>query len=65
MLNIARFCVVSLFLVFIGMKNGVTSSIKPQQITYIVPGIHNFDQADIADFVRKAQDNMVSFRLGW
>ncbi|OIW01015.1 hypothetical protein TanjilG_14198 [Lupinus angustifolius] len=39
-------------------QNGVTSSIKPQQVTYIVPGIHNFDPADIADFAQKAQDNM-------
>ncbi|KAK7259975.1 hypothetical protein RIF29_25630 [Crotalaria pallida] len=39
-------------------QNGATSSIKPQQVTYIVPGIHNFDQADILDFVQKAQDNM-------
>jgi len=29
-------------------------------VTYIVPGIDNFDQADIADFAIKAQDNMVS-----
>ncbi|KAK7286795.1 hypothetical protein RJT34_22041 [Clitoria ternatea] len=39
-------------------QNGVTSSIKPQQVTYIVPGIENFDQADIADFSEKAQENM-------
>ncbi|KAK7390540.1 hypothetical protein VNO78_25848 [Psophocarpus tetragonolobus] len=39
-------------------QNGVTSSIKPQQVTYIVPGIDNFDQADIANFSQKAQDNM-------
>ncbi|XP_040868285.1 ribonuclease II, chloroplastic/mitochondrial isoform X5 [Glycine max] len=39
-------------------QNGFTSSIKPQQVTYIVPGIDNFDQADIADFAQKAQDNM-------
>ncbi|KAF7844583.1 ribonuclease II, chloroplastic/mitochondrial [Senna tora] len=39
-------------------QNGVTSSIKPQQVTYIVPGISNFDQADIADFVQKAEDNL-------
>ncbi|KAE9611077.1 putative exoribonuclease II [Lupinus albus] len=40
------------------LGNGVTSSIKPQQVTYIVPGIHNFDPADITDFAQKAQDNM-------
>ncbi|KAI5391758.1 variant 3, ribonucleotide-diphosphate reductase subunit rnr1 [Lathyrus oleraceus] len=39
-------------------QNGVTSSIKRQQVTYIVPGISNFDQAEIAAFVQKAQDNM-------
>ncbi|XP_061371834.1 ribonuclease II, chloroplastic/mitochondrial isoform X2 [Gastrolobium bilobum] len=39
-------------------QNGVPSSIKPQQVTYIVPGVDNFDQADIADFVQKAQDNV-------
>ncbi|XP_057459032.1 ribonuclease II, chloroplastic/mitochondrial isoform X2 [Lotus japonicus] len=39
-------------------QNGVSSSIKPQQVTFIVPGIDNFDRADIADFVQKAQDNM-------
>uniref|UniRef100_A0A2N9J2N7 Uncharacterized protein n=1 Tax=Fagus sylvatica TaxID=28930 RepID=A0A2N9J2N7_FAGSY len=39
-------------------QNGVTSSIKPQQITYIVPGIENFDQTEISDFIRKAQDNL-------
>ncbi|KAJ1394413.1 Nucleic acid-binding, OB-fold [Sesbania bispinosa] len=39
-------------------QNGVTSSIKPQQVTYIVPGIDNFDPADISDFIQKAQDNM-------
>ncbi|GAU28032.1 hypothetical protein TSUD_264900 [Trifolium subterraneum] len=39
-------------------QNGVSSSIKLQQVTYIVPGISNFDQADIAGFLQKAQDNM-------
>ncbi|XP_062167390.1 ribonuclease II, chloroplastic/mitochondrial [Alnus glutinosa] len=39
-------------------QNGVTSSIKPQQITYIVPGIENFDHTEISDFVRRAQDNL-------
>ncbi|PNX97083.1 ribonuclease II chloroplastic/mitochondrial-like [Trifolium pratense] len=39
-------------------QNGVSSSIKPQQVTYIVPGISNFDQANIAGFLQKAQDNM-------
>ncbi|KAL4605067.1 hypothetical protein ACB092_09G001700 [Castanea dentata] len=39
-------------------QNGVTSSIKPQQITYIVPGIENFDHTGISDFIQKAQDNL-------
>ncbi|CAK7333895.1 unnamed protein product [Dovyalis caffra] len=39
-------------------QNGVTSSIKPQQITYIVPGVENFDQTQISSFIRKAQDNL-------
>lgn len=39
-------------------QNGVTSSIKPQQITYIVPGVQNFDTAEISDFIEKAQDNL-------
>ncbi|XP_058109625.1 ribonuclease II, chloroplastic/mitochondrial isoform X2 [Magnolia sinica] len=36
-------------------QNGVTSSIKPQQITYIVPGVEDFDHTEIADFIQKAQ----------
>ncbi|XP_004305201.1 PREDICTED: ribonuclease II, chloroplastic/mitochondrial [Fragaria vesca subsp. vesca] len=39
-------------------QNGVTSSIKPQQITYIVPGVENFDHAEISDFVQKAKENL-------
>ncbi|XP_028957019.1 ribonuclease II, chloroplastic/mitochondrial isoform X3 [Malus domestica] len=39
-------------------QNGVTSSIKPQQITYIVPGVENFDHTEISDFIQKAQDNL-------
>ncbi|KAJ7961411.1 ribonuclease II, chloroplastic/mitochondrial [Quillaja saponaria] len=39
-------------------QNGVTSSIKPQQVTFIVPGIENFDQSDIADFIEKAHENL-------
>ena len=45
---------------FIGRQNGITFSIKPQQVTYIIPGIDNFNEANIADFVQKAQDNLVS-----
>ncbi|XP_072997967.1 ribonuclease II, chloroplastic/mitochondrial isoform X2 [Typha latifolia] len=37
-------------------QNGIISSIKPQQITYIVPGIENFDHTDIADFAQRARD---------
>ncbi|GAA0150307.1 exoribonuclease [Lithospermum erythrorhizon] len=39
-------------------QNGTTMSIKPQQITYIVQGAENFDYADIAEFVHKAQNNL-------
>ncbi|XP_068341305.1 ribonuclease II, chloroplastic/mitochondrial-like [Pyrus communis] len=38
-------------------QNGVTSSIKPQQITYIVPGVENFDHTEISEFIQKAQAN--------
>lgn len=44
-------------------QNGVTSSIKPQQITYIVPGVENFDHAEISMFVQRAQENSVGFCL--
>ncbi|EOY07507.1 Ribonuclease II, putative isoform 1 [Theobroma cacao] len=39
-------------------QNGFTSSIKPQQITYIVPGVENFDQTDISKFLQKAEENL-------
>lgn len=39
-------------------QNGVTTSIKPQQITYIVPGVDNFNAAEISDFSQRAQDNL-------
>ncbi|XWS67079.1 hypothetical protein CRYUN_Cryun05aG0255800 [Craigia yunnanensis] len=35
-------------------QNGVTSSIKPQQITYIVASVENFDQTEISKFLQKA-----------
>ncbi|XP_020252520.1 ribonuclease II, chloroplastic/mitochondrial isoform X1 [Asparagus officinalis] len=37
-------------------QNGTVSSIKPQQVTYIVPGIEDFDHTDIPAFIHKAQD---------
>lgn len=48
-------------------QNGVTLSIKPQQITYIVPGIKKFDHSQIAEFVQKAQDNLdpTFLELAW
>lgn len=49
----------TVLLVFL-IQNGVTSSIKPQQVTFIVPGIDNFDQTEISNFIQKAQDNLVS-----
>ncbi|XP_047330346.1 ribonuclease II, chloroplastic/mitochondrial-like isoform X2 [Impatiens glandulifera] len=39
-------------------QNGVTTSIKTQQITFIVPGVKNFDHTEICDFIQKAQDNL-------
>ena len=32
------------------------SSIKPQQVTYIIPGVNNFDQAEIVEFIQRAND---------
>ncbi|XP_078432821.1 ribonuclease II/R family protein [Wolffia australiana] len=37
-------------------QNGVMSSIKPQQITYIVPGVNGFDHAELPDFVQRAHN---------
>ncbi|XP_010922307.1 ribonuclease II, chloroplastic/mitochondrial [Elaeis guineensis] len=37
-------------------QNGTLSSIRPQQVTYVVPGIEDFDHTKIADFVQNAQD---------
>ncbi|CAH9074438.1 unnamed protein product [Cuscuta europaea] len=39
-------------------QNGVTASIKPQQVTFIVPGIDTFDPINISNFVQKAFDNL-------
>lgn len=39
-------------------QNGVTTSVKPQQITFIVPGVKNFNHMDISDFIQKAQNNL-------
>ncbi|RAL52359.1 hypothetical protein DM860_007216 [Cuscuta australis] len=39
-------------------QNGVTTSIKPQQVTFIVPGIEDFDPMGISNFVQKACDNL-------
>lgn len=41
------------------MQNGSTTSIKPQQITFIVPGIEDFDHAEISDFIQRAETNLV------
>ncbi|CAA0808209.1 Ribonuclease II- chloroplastic/mitochondrial, partial [Striga hermonthica] len=35
--------------------NGNMTYIKPHQITFIVPGVENFDQTEISTFVQKAQ----------
>ncbi|XP_071721328.1 ribonuclease II, chloroplastic/mitochondrial isoform X2 [Rutidosis leptorrhynchoides] len=39
-------------------QNGVTTSIKPQQITFIVPGVDNFNSTEISDFNQRAQNNL-------
>ncbi|KAK4480956.1 hypothetical protein RD792_011818 [Penstemon davidsonii] len=39
-------------------QNGVMASIKPQQITFIVPGVENFNHNEISSFVQKAQNNL-------
>ncbi|KAL9242492.1 hypothetical protein vseg_016484 [Gypsophila vaccaria] len=39
-------------------QNGTTSSIKPQQITFVVPGIEDFDHNLISDFMKKVEDNL-------
>ncbi|OEL26014.1 Ribonuclease II, chloroplastic/mitochondrial [Dichanthelium oligosanthes] len=37
-------------------QNGILSSIKPQQVTYVVPGVMNFDSSRIDEFLEKAQE---------
>lgn len=37
------------------------ASIKPQQVTFIVPGIKNFDHMEISDFIQRAQNNLVCY----
>ncbi|CAO2822145.1 unnamed protein product [Amaranthus hypochondriacus] len=39
-------------------QNGTMCSIKPQQITYVVPGVENFDYTQIPDFLQRADDNL-------
>ncbi|KAL5716728.1 hypothetical protein ACHQM5_009856 [Ranunculus cassubicifolius] len=39
-------------------QNGVMSAIKPQQITYIISGVENFEHTEILDFVQKADEIM-------
>ncbi|KAI3926382.1 hypothetical protein MKX01_032570 [Papaver californicum] len=39
-------------------QNGVTSSVKPQQVTYIIPGVENFNYEEISRFVQKAESNL-------
>lgn len=40
-------------------QNGFVSSIRPHQITYIVPGIEVIEYSDIADFAKKAEELLV------
>ncbi|ERN07900.1 ribonuclease II, chloroplastic/mitochondrial isoform X2 [Amborella trichopoda] len=37
-------------------QNGIMSSIKPQQVTYIVPGVEDFNHSEIPEFISKTQD---------
>uniref|UniRef100_A0A0E0JQW3 RNB domain-containing protein n=1 Tax=Oryza punctata TaxID=4537 RepID=A0A0E0JQW3_ORYPU len=37
-------------------QNGILSSIKPQQVTYVIPGIINYNHSRIDEFIKKAQD---------
>ncbi|KAM7526350.1 hypothetical protein LguiA_016252 [Lonicera macranthoides] len=48
-------------------QNGFQTSIKPQQITYIVPGLEDFDPTEISDFIQKAQNNLdpTLLELAW
>ncbi|XP_048493412.1 ribonuclease II, chloroplastic/mitochondrial isoform X5 [Beta vulgaris subsp. vulgaris] len=48
-------------------QNGTTCSIKPQQITYVVPGVENFEHTQIPEFIQKAQDNLDAslLELAW
>ncbi|KAL2507714.1 Ribonuclease II [Forsythia ovata] len=39
-------------------QNSAMTSIKPQQITFIVLGVENFDHTEISDFVQRAQSNL-------
>lgn len=39
-------------------QKGVSCSIKPQQVTFIVPGVEKFDHKDISNFLQKAEDNL-------
>lgn len=39
-------------------ENGSTTSIKPQQITFIVPGIEDFDHSEISEFIKRAETNL-------
>ncbi|MQL80356.1 hypothetical protein Taro_012800, partial [Colocasia esculenta] len=47
------------------IANEATSSIKPQQITYIIPGMKDLDHTEIIDFVQKAHDLMCKTHLFW
>ncbi|KAL2474104.1 Ribonuclease II [Forsythia ovata] len=41
--------------------NGAMTSIKPQQSTFIVLGVENFDYTEILDFVQRVQSNLMIF----
>ncbi|KAL5223123.1 hypothetical protein ABZP36_027836 [Zizania latifolia] len=37
-------------------QNGILSSIKPQQVTYVIPGTIDYNHSRITEFLEKAQD---------
>ncbi|XP_026460804.1 ribonuclease II, chloroplastic/mitochondrial-like [Papaver somniferum] len=39
-------------------QNGFTSSIKPQQVTYIIRGVENFNYEEISRFIQKVENNL-------
>lgn len=49
-----------IFLYAYFLQNGVISSIKLQQVTFVVPGVENFDHSEILMFIQRAKSLLVS-----